>query len=502
LLYNPTLTCDTLVIGGGTAGAAIAGRLAARASETVVLLEAGPDYGRLADGQWPRDLVDGRVVATASHDWQYASAAVHGVPQHRLERARVLGGCSAHNGCIAIWGSRVDYDGWAALGNPGWSTAELLPYFQQANAMLRVRQFAAAEITPFHAACLDAMQQSGLPLVADLNNFDEDIGVSSAPVNIAGDVRWNTAFAYLDPVRGQPHLTVLGHTLVDKLQIAQGKVVGAEVVGAQGRQTLVPGRVILCAGAYGSPALLLRSGIGPAAELRALGIQPLLDLPGVGRNLHDHPAIYLQYDASAQLDAAMNAFVAAGHTLFTEQSLAKVQSEQCTTAFDLHFYPCSNPLPDANGHWAFVWPMANMAPQARGTVRLRSADPAVAPLIDTGYLTDPDNRDVDVLRSGMARARQLMQQAGLTERLGRETPASQQIGERASVRRACLHYYHPVGSCKMGPDRDPLAVVNARGQLYGLDNLYVGDASIMPVIPRANTNLPALVVAERMVAWL
>jgi len=148
LLYNPTLTCDTLVIGGGTAGAAIAGRLAARASETVVLLEAGPDYGRLADGQWPRDLVDGRVVATASHDWQYASAAVHGVPQHRLERARVLGGCSAHNGCIAIWGSRVDYDGWAALGNPGWSTAELLPYFQQANAMLRVRQRRSHLSTP------------------------------------------------------------------------------------------------------------------------------------------------------------------------------------------------------------------------------------------------------------------------------------------------------------------------------------------------------------------
>lgn len=501
-MHHQTLICDTLVIGGGTAGAAIAGRLAAKATETVVLLEAGPDYGRLDGGQWPRDLVDGRVVAVASHDWQYTSAARYGAPHHRLERARVLGGCSAHNGSIAIWGSRVDYDGWSALGNPGWSTADLLPYFHQANDRLRVRHFAPTEITPFHAACLEAMQQGGLPSVADLNNLEEDCGVAPAPVNIVGDMRWNTAFAYLDPVRQQPQLTILGNSLVDKLQIGQGKVTGVVVVGAQGRQTIRPGRVIVCAGAYGSPALLLRSGIGPAAELRDLGIQPLLDLPGVGRNLHDHPAIYLQYDAAAHLDGAMNAFVAAGHTLFTEQSLAKVQSEQCATAFDLHFYPCSNPTPDASGHWAFVWPVANMTPQSRGTVRLGSADPTVAPLIDTGYLTDPNNQDVDVLLSGIKLARQVMQQAGLAARLGRETLASQQIVDRESVRRACLHYYHPVGSCKMGPDADPLAVVNARGQVYGVENLYVADASIMPVIPRANTNLPTLVVAERVVSWL
>src|SRR5690606_4868806 len=145
-VHTQTLVCDTLVIGGGTAGAAIAGRLAARAAETVVLLEAGPNYGRRADGQWPRELVDARVVATTSHDWDYTSAARHGAPRHRLERARVLGGCSAHNGCIAIWGSRVDYDGWAALGNSGWSTADLLPYFHQANQQLWVRDFDATEI--------------------------------------------------------------------------------------------------------------------------------------------------------------------------------------------------------------------------------------------------------------------------------------------------------------------------------------------------------------------
>lgn len=497
-----TLTCDTLVLGGGTAGAAIAGRLAARSDQTVILVEAGADYGRLEDEGWPEDLVNGRVVATNSHDWNYVSSARQGVPQHRLERARVLSGCSAHNGCIAIWGSHVDYDGWEAQGNPGWSSANLLHYFQQANQMLRVREFAPNEITPFHAACLDAITRSGLPQVADLNNLHEDVGVNYAPVNIVGSIRWNTAFAYLDPVRRHPHFTILGNTLVDKLHIAHGKVSGAEVISAQGRQTIQAGRVILCAGAYASPAILLRSGIGPAEELRALDIQPLVDLPGVGKNLHDHPAIYLKFNASTQMDRAMNDFVAAGHTLFTEQCLAKLRSDHCENAFDLHFYPCSNPNADVNGHWEFVLPVANMTPQSRGSVRLQSSDPTIAPLIDTGYLTDVEDRDATILLSGIELARQVMHQSGMAEQLGSETADSLQIGDLESVRRACLHYYHPVGSCKMGTARDPLAVVNARGQLYGVENLFVGDASIMPIIPRANTNLPTLAVAERIAEWL
>ena len=171
---NQTFTCDTLVIGGGTAGAIIASRLAADATHSVVLLEAGPDYGRADAGRWPADLYGGRVVAVNSHDWNYTSAARHGKPNHPLERARVLGGCSAHNGCIAIWGSQVDYDGWAALGNPGWATADLLPYFHRANELLCVRHFAQDEVTPFHAAALQAIQQTGGQLVDNLNNLTED----------------------------------------------------------------------------------------------------------------------------------------------------------------------------------------------------------------------------------------------------------------------------------------------------------------------------------------
>ena len=209
---------DTVVIGGGTAGAAVAGLLAERGDRSVLLLEAGPDYGSLAEGRWPSDLLDGRVLAS-THDWTFTSAAANGKPGHALQRAKVIGGCSAHNGCIVIWGSRADYDGWAAAGNDGWSTTEVLPYFRRAAARLCVRDFAPEEVTPLHGACLEAMVGSGIPQSADLNDLDEDTGAALAPINIRNGVRWSTALAYLDPMRNQGDLTIVGDALVDRINL-------------------------------------------------------------------------------------------------------------------------------------------------------------------------------------------------------------------------------------------------------------------------------------------
>jgi choline dehydrogenase len=492
---------DTIVIGGGTAGAAVAGRLAARGDQSVVLIEAGPDYGALADGQWPPDLLAGRVVA-ATHDWGYTSAAQSGQANHPLQRARVIGGCSSHNGCISLWGHRADYDSWARLAGPEWSTDNVLPFFHTAAHSLRARPFKPTEITPFHRACLEAMVQVGAPLVDDLNNLDEDIGVSTAPVNIHHDLRWNTALAYLDPVRGHSKLTVLGDVLVDKVRVTNGRATAVDVIRSTGSGTIEAGRIVICAGAYGSPAILLRSGIGPADDLRRLGINPVLNLPGVGRNLHDHPAIYLRYRGTKQLTDQMDAFVANGNTLFTEQSLAKLRSAYCDAAFDLHIYPVTAAAPDQNGLWDCTLPVANMTPRSRGRLQLRRREPDASPIINTGYLSDPDDADLAVLMSGIEIARHLAKQQPLADLIGEELPESAALLSRETARRACLHYYHPVGTCKMGPGSDPMAVVDARGQIHGLDNLYVADAAIMPVIPRANTNLPTLMVAERIVTWL
>jgi choline dehydrogenase len=206
---------DTVVIGGGTAGAVVAGLLAEQSDERVLVLEAGPDYGPFGDSRWPEDLLDARALGY-THDWNYASGDTYPNRVVNFQRARVIGGCSSHNGCAAIWGSRVDYDGWADMGLAGWSSAELLPLFARAAERLRVRRYAQHEVTPFQQACLDAAQDAGIPLTDDLNDFDQDEGMATSPVNILDGTRWNAAFAYLDPARQRPNLTIDGRSPRDR----------------------------------------------------------------------------------------------------------------------------------------------------------------------------------------------------------------------------------------------------------------------------------------------
>ena len=494
------LYADTVVIGGGTAGAAVAARLVQGTSQTVLLIESGPDYGAFAEGHWPTQLLDARSLP-GGHDWGYINGSRTGRPEHLLERARVIGGCSSHNGCAAIWGSRADYDNWAALGNEGWSVDELLPFFRLANGTLRVKRISASEITPWQQACLDTASKIGIPQVDDLNDFDEDIGMSTSPVNIVDGVRWNSAFAYLDPLRGNDRLSILGQMQVDRLQLEGNRVVALEAIGQDGPVTIQAGRVIVCAGTYGSPAILLRSGIGPDTELRKLGMETKIDL-AVGKNLHDHPAVYLKYSDTPQLVAAMMDFVARGGVLFSEQTIAKFRSKYCTSAYDLHLFPVGGQFTDTADSWEFLLPVANMTPLSRGSVQLTGTDPFATLEIDTAYLSDPEGRDLAILWNGIELVRDYACQAPLAELIGEEISPTVDYRTPEDVRRDNLHYYHPVGTCKMGPESDPTAVVDARGKVHGVDNLYVADASIIPVVPRANTNIPALVVGERISAWL
>ena len=498
---EPPRYADTVVIGGGTAGAAMAGLLAERGNQSVLLLEAGPDYGPFSEGRWPPDLLDGRIVAD-THDWAFTSAASAGQPGHVLQRARVIGGCSSHNGCIALWGSRADYDAWASAGNAGWSTEELIPFFQKASARLRVRQFTPEEITPFHGACLNAMVDAGLPRSSDLNDMDENVAAAISPVNIHNDVRWNTSFAYLDPVRDKKGLTIVGNVLVDKINIDRSRATSVEMVYGKEKISVEAGRVVLCAGAYGSAAVLLRSGIGPPENLSSLNIPSRIALPGVGANLHDHPGFNLSYYGTTPFDSQMEEFVASGRTVFAEQSLAKTRSAHCSQAFDLHIAPVSFPTPDPSGRWQCKILVANMAPLSRGRLTLRDSNPNTSPVIDTGYLTDPEDSDIAVLMDGVTMTREVAARPSLAKLIGRELADSANVVSIEALRGNSLHYYHPVGTCKMGPDSDPAAVVDPDGKVHGLDNTYVADASIMPVVPRANTNLPTLMIAERIAAYL
>jgi choline dehydrogenase len=495
---------DTVVVGGGTAGPVLAACLSRQPGHTVVVIEAGPDYGGFAGGAWPADLLD-PYQSPISHDWGYTSASISGQPGQSLARARVVGGCSAHNGCAAVWGSRVDYDGWELLGNEGWSADELRPIFLQVSAQMGLCRLPVEQLPPWHQASLATALGLGIPWVDDLNDLDQDLGIGVAPVNIVRDVRWNAAFAYLDPARARPQLAVVDQTLVGRLRLGRGRATGVEVFGPDGRASIEAGQVVLCAGSYGSPSILLRSGIGPADELRNLGIEPAQDLRGVGRNLHDHPAIYLAYGGTPALEAMLADYLVRNGKMYVLPLIAKLRSSQCATAFDLHLFPMCWPQADSTGQqtgWQWVLAVANMAPRSRGRLQLVSSDPAVLPRVDTCFLSDPEDVDATIMMDGIEIAREWARHGALGALSGQELDVTAQAISRDALRRICAHYFHPVGTCRMGPAADPESVVDRHGRVHGWDNLYVADASIMPVIPRANTNLPTLVVAQRIADWL
>ena len=495
---------DTVVIGGGTSGAVVAGLLAAQSNERVVVLEAGPDFGPFSGGGWPGDLLDARALGY-THDWKYTSEDTYPDRVVPFERAMVIGGCSSHNGCAAIWGSRIDYDAWVAQGLTGWSSEELEPYFLRANERMRVKDYAANEVTPFHRAVLAAAESAGIPPTTNLNDLDEDEGIAPSPVNIADGVRWNSAFAYLDPVRGRANLTIVGNAIVDRIEITDGRASRVHYIGPDGAARIEAGRVVVSGGTYGSPSVLLRSGVGDPKSLRAIGIALVHDLPGVGRNLHDHSAVMLEWEGTPALVAQMEAF-AADTWMPEEQTIAKLRSRHYPAdeaGFDLHIYPVGGP---ASEGWRWSFPVACMTPQSRGEVTLRSTDAQVAPRIEHGYLSDAAGHDRQILIDGVAKVREIAAQSPLRELLGDETQpgAGAQTDDDIGtwVDGSVCHYYHPVGTCAMGSADEPTAVTDARGKVHGLENVYVADCSIIPVIPRANTNIPAIVIGERIAGWL
>jgi choline dehydrogenase len=480
----------------------MAARLA-EAGDEVLLLEAGPDYGPLASGDWPPALLDAAALATSEHDWGYRSACPRGLPELELERAMVIGGCSSHNGCAVVWGTRANYDAWADLGLAGWNAALLEPYFQLGTQRLHTTKPPVEKAPPFQQASLAAAFAAGFDETSTLASLDATSGFSMAPVNIQDGIRWNTAIAYLDPLRAAPNLRVLGDMLVDRLIVHGNAVVGLEAIGPEGPARFEADRIVLSAGAYGSPPILQRSGIGDATELGMLGIESVLHLPGVGKNLADHPSLKLSYPGTDKARDRLDAFVAAGGIQKEEGVIGLAASSRCAEAFDLHIYPVSL---RTDGEWDYHLPVAVVAPRSTGFVTIVDRNPRTPPSIDHAYLTDPDGYDLDALIDGIDIVRELAATEPLAALLGPELAPTAGITDRAALANLipaiCKHYYHPTSSCRMGPPSDPLAVVDERGAVHGLEGLFVVDASIFPIIPRANTNLPVLAVAEKLAADL
>lgn len=497
------LHADTVVVGSGSAGCTVAGRLAERSAERVILLEAGPDYGHREAGRWPAEMLDASQLPL-THEWGLATTLPSG-RRLALDRAKVIGGCSSHNGCQVVLGHRLDYDGWAAAGNPGWAADDLRPFIAAAVERLRVRRYAEEEITPFHQATLAALEAAGIPRVDDLNDLDGGVGVAPNPANIVDGVRWNSAFAYLDPVRDSPTFTIVDRTLCDRVLLDGDRAVGVAGV-RDGREVVIHAdRVVLSAGAYGSPAILQRSGVGDPARLSQAAIAVRHELPGVGANLQDHPAIELRFAGTPELVARTRAF-AEQRFHPEEQGVAKLRSSACGEAFDLQITTQGGARRAAPDDFYWEYMAAVLTARSRGRVDVVGDDPAALPRVDHGFLTDPDGADLEALADGLALAREICGQEPLRTLLGEELLPGDGGRARQDVVRACqegvVHAYHPGGTCKMGPADDPDAVVDSSGRVHGLEGLWVADASVMPVLPRANTHLPTVVVAERIAAEL
>ncbi|MEI7601341.1 MAG: GMC family oxidoreductase N-terminal domain-containing protein [Aestuariivirga sp.] len=516
---------DFIVIGGGSAGCTIAARLSEDPDVQVLLLEAGgSDKGMLF--QIPAGFAK-MTKGVASWGWST-------VPQKHMNnrvlwytQAKILGGGSAINAQIYTRGNADDYDAWERdHGCHGWNYRTLLPYFKRAEGNQRfVNEFHGADgplgvsmpvaALPIADSFIKAAQQYGIPYNPDFNGSRQE-GAGFYQLTQRDGRRSSTSSAYLAPAAGRKNLTVRMGVQVARIVVEKSRAVGVEIMSAGGREVLrAEHEVILTSGAIGSPKLMLQSGIGPADEIRAVGVAPVHDLPGVGRNLHDHLDLFTiaecsgpySYDAYAKPHLTL--WAGLQYLLFKRGPAASSLFE--TGAF--WYSDKSASLPDIQLHFglgsgieAGVAKMPNggitlnaayMRPKSRGSVRLRSADPADAPLIDPNYWQEPEDLRRGIM--GVRIARDILRQPALQPFLaGERVPGphintDQELFEHLSQNAKTQH--HPVGTCKMGTDE--MAVVAPDLRVRGLDGLRICDSSIMPHINSSNTNAPTIMIGER-----
>jgi choline dehydrogenase len=494
---------DVVIVGAGPAGCVLASRLTEEANRTVALIEAGPDYG--ADrSAWPADLRDPWQIWRESHTWGFTHANRPPGRLSALERAKVVGGSSTVNACMWLRGSAADYDGWAGLGNSGWGWADLLPYFRKiesdpiggemhgSDGPVPVFRVDTSNLTPVDEAFLATADELGFDYVPDANGSPSQLpGISPSPKNIAGGERFNAAFTYLARARGRDNLTIIPDTHVDRVLFENDTAGG--VFAADGR--VVRGHeVIISSGAYSSPAILLRSGVGPAADLNDLGIPVIADRPGVGAHLLDHPNINEAFVREFEIRPE---FVPAAKSYMP--FLIKGRSNRSDREIDYHLY-LGQVFDEERRAWVFWMSVVLQWATSCGHVRIASADPYAAPEIDHNWLSDP--ADLEALCDAVEVCGRLACTPPLSNMFvpgsGELPPWQDRDALRAWVRDNVSTTWHPSSTCRMGPANDPMAVVDGEGKVYGVNDLRVVDASIFPTGPRANLHCTVTAVAEKI----
>ncbi|WP_306255311.1 GMC family oxidoreductase [Mycobacterium paragordonae] len=495
---------DYIVVGAGSAGCAVAGRLAAESSSRVLLIEAGGSDRRLAVRA---PLANIRQFGT-SLDWNYETDPERGCAARRipLHAGRVLGGTSAMNMMLWVKGSDLDYDGWDL---PGWSWQDVAPVFARIEqGPMRIGR------TPYpddlSKRFVAAARAAGVCADDDVSGPDLD-GAAMAPVTIHNGRRWSAPRGYL---QRRSNLTVLTGAEVHRVVIRNGRAVGVEYRrrGGKVRQVFADQQVVVSAGAYRTPHLLQLSGIGPADHLRGVGITPVVDSPGVGQGLTDHPhawAIWSLPPGRVGLSDASNPkwllqWVFGRRGKFANsivEAVAHIRSTADLPACDFQLMTClADPLADPKAKLkpALAIGHSYWTPKSRGTVLIRSSDPATPPAIRMNLLTE--RGDVDALVRAVLRTREIMSTEPIVSALGREILPGPGSDIEARIRETAMTTYHP--SCTVAMGNQPDSPLDEHLRVRGVDNLRVADASALPRIPRANTNAASIMIGERCADFL